>query len=210
MMSLTQNTSSAQVEVMDPEVRRRLESAVLDVFSQSDFHQAKIRTVAEKAQISFTIIYKYYGSKERLLFSFVNDRLEELTDRLADHLQGIKDLKEKLRKYLWVQLDYYEKNPKVGRIIFMTVPLTTWMQDKTFVQERLVQILINVLREGQSAGVINPKIRPGMVIDLFNGMVQRTFSMWIYRGRQDSLVGKADVLFDMLWSAIENRECPSS
>ena len=104
---------------------------------------ANIRTVAKKAGISFTTIYKHYGSKEGLLFAFLNDWLGVLTDRMVDHLQGIEDLKEKLRKFFWVQLDYYEKNPGVGRIIFMTVPITTWMTDKTFAQEKMIGLFMD-------------------------------------------------------------------
>ena len=189
---------------MNPEVHRRLAAAVLEVFSQDDFHRANIRTVAKMAGISFTTIYKHYGSKEGLLFSFVNDWLGVLTDRMIDHLQGIESLKEKLRKFFWVQLDYYEKNPGVGRIIFMTVPITTWMTDKTFAQEKMIGLLMDTLRQGQAEGVLNPKVKTGVMVDILNGMVQRTFSMWVYRGQQESLTAQANVLFEMLWRAIEN------
>ena len=55
-----------------PEVKERLEKAVLDIFSHSDFHKANIRDVAKKAGVSFSTIYKHYGSKERLVFAFVD------------------------------------------------------------------------------------------------------------------------------------------
>ncbi|MBU1276304.1 MAG: TetR/AcrR family transcriptional regulator [Proteobacteria bacterium] len=194
---------------MDPEVHRRLEAAVLDVFSQSDFHRANIRTIAKMAGISFTTIYRHYGSKEGLLFSFVNDWLRGLTERMADHLQGIEDLKEKLRKFFWVQLDYYERNPGVGRIIFMTVPITTWMGDKTFAQDKMIHLFLDTLRQGQAAGVLNSRVRAGVLVDIFNGMVQRTFFMWVYRGQNESLAAQANVLFEMLWRAIENPERPA-
>jgi len=194
---------------LDPEVHRRLEAAVLDVFSQSDFHRANIRTIAKMAGISFTTIYRHYGSKEGLLFSFVNDWLRGLTERMADHLQGIEDLKEKLRKFFWVQLDYYERNPGVGRIIFMTVPITTWMGDKTFAQDKMIHLFLDTLRQGQAAGVLNSRVRAGVLVDIFNGMVQRTFFMWVYRGQNESLAAQANVLFEMLWRAIENPERPA-
>ena len=192
------------VALLDPEVHRRLEAAVLEVFSKADFHRANIRTVAKMAGISFTTIYKHYGSKEGLLFSFVNDWLGVLTDRMVDHLQGIESLKEKLRKVFWVQLDYYEKNPGVGRIIFMTLPFTTWMTDKTFAQEKMIGLYVDTLRQGQSAGILNPEVRTGVMVDFFNGMVQRTFSMWVYRGQREGLAAQANVLFEMLWRAVEN------
>ena len=57
---------------LNGDIHERLEKAVLEVFSSSDFHRASIRDIANKAGVSFTTIYKHYGSKERLVFAFVD------------------------------------------------------------------------------------------------------------------------------------------
>lgn len=191
-----------------PAVQARLEQAVLTIFSQSDFHKANIREVAKKAGVSFSTIYKFYGSKERLVFAFVDVWLGHLTDRITDHLQGIEDLKEKLRKVLWLQLDYYERNPHLGRIIFMTLPMATWMADKTFQQKKMIHLYLDVLKNGQAQGILNPKVRAGVLLDFMLGLVQRTFVMWNQRGCQEHLAGQANVLFDMVWRGITNPEAP--
>jgi AcrR family transcriptional regulator len=193
-----------------PEVRRRLETAVLEVFSRSDFHKANIRTVARRAGISFSTIYHHYGSKERLVFAFVDIWLGTLTLRISDHLQGIENLKEKLRKVLWLQLDHYENNPGLGRILFMTLPMQTWMADRTFRQRAMIDLFLDVLRRGQRDGVLNPRVRTGVLLDFIMGLVQRSFCMWINRGRQESLAAQSNVLFEMLWRAISNPDPPPS
>ncbi len=186
-------------EELNPEINRRLEKAVLEVFSHSDFHRASIRDIAEKAGVSFTTIYKHYGSKERLVFAFVDVWMGKLTDRIVDHLHGIEDLKEKLRKMFWLQLDYYERHEGLGRIVFMTLPMKTWMADETFEQHRMMDLLINVLREGQREGVLNSEVRAGTLLDFIMGFVQRSFFMWILRGKKESLAGQANVMFEMVW-----------
>jgi len=187
-----------------PEVKLRLEQAVLDIFSHSDFHKANIRDVAKRAGVRFSTIYKYYGSKERLVFAFVDVWLGELTDRIIDHLQGIEDLKEKMRKVLWLQLDYYERNPHLGRIIFMTLPMATWMADETFQQKRMINLYLDVLKKGQAQGILNPNVRAGVLLDFMLGMVQRTFAMWSQRGSQGSLTAQANQIFEMLWRGMAN------
>ena len=176
----------------------------MNIFSTSDFHKASIRDVAEHAGVSFTTIYKHYGSKERLLFTFVNIWMGKLTDRIEDHLHGIEDLKEKLRKVFWLHLDYYERNQGLGRILFMTLPMKTWMADETFDQKKRVGLIIDVLRKGQEAGIINPNVRAGTLLDFMLGFIQRSFFMWIIRGRQESLVGEANNLFEMVWQGMLN------
>jgi AcrR family transcriptional regulator len=189
---------------LKPEVYQRLEQAVLDIFSHSDFHKANIRDVANRAGVSFSTIYKHYGSKERLVFAFVDVWLGKLTDRIYDHLQGIEDLKEKMRKVLWLQLDYYERNPGLARIIFMTLPMKTWMADETFKQKKMIHLYLEVMRNGQKEGRLNPNVRAGVLLDFMLGTVQRAFTMWISRGQQGRLTDQANMLFEMVWQAISN------
>jgi AcrR family transcriptional regulator len=189
---------------LKPDVYQRLEVAVLDIFSHSDFHKANIRDVANRAGVSFSTIYKHYGSKERLVFAFVDVWLGKLTERIYDHLQGIEDLKEKMRKVLWLQLDYYERNPGLARIIFMTLPMKTWMADETFKQKKMINMYLEVMRYGQKEGILNPNVRAGVLLDFMLGTVQRAFTMWISRGQQERLTDQAAMLFEMIWRAISN------
>ena len=191
-------------KVFKPEIQQRLEEAALEIFSEADFHQANIRTVAKKAGVSFSTIYSYYGSKEGLVFAVVDIWLGKLTERIVDHLQGIEDLKEKLRKVFWLQLDYYEKNPGLGKILFMTLPMKTWMADKTFQQKKMINLFLEVLRQGQKEGILNPNVRAGVLLDFMLGYVQRSFFMWVARGQKESLAAQANVAFEMVWRAIAN------
>jgi AcrR family transcriptional regulator len=192
------------LEELKPEVKDRLEKAVMEIFSTSDFHRASIRDVAERAGVSFTTIYKHYESKEKLLFSFVNIWMGKLTDRIVDHLNGIEDLKEKLRKVFWLHLDYYERNEGLGRILFMTLPMKTWMSDESFDQRVRVGLIIEVLKNGQRQGIINPDIRAGALLDFMLGFIQRSFFMWVLRGKQGSLSAEANQLFEMVWQGMVN------
>lgn len=191
-------------KVFKPEIQQRLEEAALEIFSQADFHQANIRTVAKKAGVSFGTIYSYYGSKEGLVFAVVDIWLGKLTERIVDHLQGIEDLKEKLRKVFWLQLDYYEKNQGLGKILFMTLPMKTWMADRTFQQKKMINLFLEVLRQGQRGGILNDKVRAGVLLDFMLGYVQRSFFMWVARGQKESLAAQANVAFEMVWRAISN------
>ena len=192
------------LDKLNDDIHKRLEQAVLEIFSNSDFHKASIRDIANRAGVSFTTIYKHYGSKERLVFAFVDIWMGILTDRIVDHLHGIENLKEKLRKVFWLQLDYYERHEGLGKIVFMTLPMKTWMADETFAQPRMMSLMIDVLRQGQNEGVLNPHVRAGVLLDFLMGFVQRSFFMWILRGKTESLADQANVMFEMVWQGMAN------
>lgn len=187
---------------LKPAIKQRLEPVVLELFAGSDFHQVDMRTIAKQAGIGFSTIYRYYGSKERLLFTFVDEWLAGLIDRLIDHLQGLEAIKEKLRKIIWLQLDYYEKNPNVGRIIMMTVPLKTWMADETYKQVTMNRIFLEVLKEGQEKGILDPTIPTQMLLDILYAVVSRAFTMWVYRRQQTGLAEQTGKLFNIIWRGI--------
>lgn len=165
------NVSKKQNHVRrKPVILKKLETVVLQEFSSKAYHEVEMRTIAKKSGVSLGTIYKYYGSKEKLLFSFVNDWLNELSDRYVDHLQGIEDIKERLRKVLWVGLDFYERNRELGKIMFVTIPEKIWMEDKNYRQKKLTDIFTGVLKEGQQKGYLNPNVLPGLILDLFGGL----------------------------------------
>jgi hypothetical protein len=86
----------------------------------------------------------------------------------------------------------------------MTLPMKTWMADETFEQRRMMNLLINVLQEGQKEGILNNQVRAGTLLDFLMGFVQRSFFMWILRGKKESLSAQANVMFEMVWRGMSN------
>jgi len=198
--------SPTSKKVLDAETKARLEAAVKELFSQQDFHQVNMRCIAQKTGVGLNTIYMHYESKERLLFAFVNEWIQNLDNRLVEHLQGLEDVKEKIRKTIWVILDFYEKNPDIGIIVTMTVPFKTWMTDETFKQKDLSMRVIDLLKEGQNKGVLDPGIPANFMFDILFGVIHRIVYIWLYLKQNESMTSKINMYFDTLWRAIENPE----
>ena len=188
---------------LNQETKIKLEDVVKELFSSKDFHQVNMRCIAQKAGIGMNTIYLHYESKERLLFSFIDEWIQRLDSRLAEHLQGLADVKEKLRKTVWVILDFYEKNPDIGTIVIMTVPFKTWMTDGTFKQKELSMRIINLLKEGQEKGELDPGVPAELMFDILYGVIHRLVYIWLYLKRNESLTAKINLYLDVLWRAIE-------
>ena len=187
---------------LDPDTRARIEQAVLDVFSGREFHRVGLIEIARAANVSLQTIYKYYGSKEALLFSSLDSWLGKLTARMLDHLQGIEDYKEKLRKVFWVVLDFFEKNPKVAQLIMSSVYINTWRKTEVWQNPQLFSAFMRVLGEGRARGVLNDQVDEKILLDYILGVLGRLVSMYVQRGQKKPLTAQANVLFEMLWRAI--------
>lgn len=187
---------------LDPATRLRIEQAALALFSEREFHRVKLINLARNARISLQTLYKYYGSKETVLFASLDTWLGELANRMIDHLQGIENFKDRLRKVFWVLLEYFERNPKVAQIILSSVYLSTWRDDDTFRQPELMSVFLGVINEGRHQGVLTRKVDDIEISDFIFGVANRVIAMWMLRGQKSPLADKAPELFDMVWRAI--------
>ena len=88
----------------------------------------------------------------------------------------------------------------------MTLPMKTWMADESFEQRRMFNLLMDVLRQGQEEGTLNPDVDTRILLDFMLGFVQRSFIMWVQRGQKESLADQTDVMFDMIWRGIVTPE----
>ena len=68
----------------------------------------------------------------------------------------------------------------------------------------MMGLMIDVLRQGQKEGILNPDVRAGTLLDFLMGFVQRSFFMWILRGQNGSLAAEANTLFEMVWRGMAN------
>lgn len=187
---------------LDPDTRARIEQAVLEVFADREFHRVGLIEIARGANVSLQTIYKYYGSKEALLFSSLDTWLGQLAERMIDHLQGIEDYKERLRKVFWVALDFIERNPKVLQLMMSSVYINTWRKQGQYEYPELFGTFIRVLAEGRAKGVLTDQVDEKILLDYFLGVLFRLAQSWVQRGMKDSLTKQANVLFEMLWRAI--------
>lgn len=193
---------TADRALLDPDTRARIEQAVLDIFSEREFHRVGLIEVARGANVSLQTIYKYYGSKEALMFSCLDVWLGRLATRMIDHLQGIEDFKEKFRKVFWVTLDFFEKNPKVAQLIMSSVYVNTWRKQDNYQNPILFGTFIRVLGEGRAKGILNDEVDEKILLDYIFGIFARLVQMYIHRGMREPLTRQGNVLFEMLWRAI--------
>lgn len=192
----------AVLDSMRPDTLARIEKAVLKLFSNSDFHEVSLLDVAKTANVSLQTIYKYFGSKETLVYAMLDVMLGRLAERMIDHLQGIDDARERLRKTCWVTLDYMDKHPAVMLLLFTAVPVSRHRNIRIYESPELMGAFLGVFKDGQQRGVLNDKVSSKILLDVFMGIIGRVVLMHIVRREDRSLIDQFDELFNILWRAM--------
>ena len=187
---------------MRTDTLQRIENAVLSLFSQRDFHEVSLIDVARTAHVSLQTIYKYFGSKEVLVYAMLDVTLGRLADRMLDHLQGIDNVRERLRKTCWVTLDYMDKHPAVILLLFTAVPVSRHNQIGIYESPELMGAFRGVLKDGQARGVLNNTVSSKVLLDVFMGIIGRVILMHIVRGERRPLIEQFDEFFHIVWRAM--------
>lgn len=194
--------AASQSPDIPADVIARLAPVVLRIFSNEDFHRVDMRSIARSAEMSFATIYRHFRDKEALLFWFIAYWLRELYPAAFAVLETDAGPLERLKRYLLAHLRFYEERPEVGRIIFMTVPLTRWMRDETYRSRESVSRLLAVIAEGQAKKEIRDDVPAILVFDAWYGVFNRAFLMWEYRGRGYPLTREWESLWSILTDGI--------
>jgi AcrR family transcriptional regulator len=196
----------AALSSMRPDTLNRIEQAVLDLFSKRDFHEVSLIDVAKAANVSLQTIYKYFGSKEVLVYAMLDVMLGRLAERMIDHLQGIDDARERLRKTCWVTLDYMDKHPAVMLLLFTAVPVSRHTNIRIYESPELMGAFLGVLKDGQARGVLNSRVSSKILLDVFMGIIGRIVLMHIVRREKHALIDQFDDLFNILWRAVSAQD----
>ncbi len=184
-------------------IRARLYPRVLEIFSENDFHQVSIRDIANKTEISLGTLYKYFDSKENLLFTVLEDYLGEMRQIMIMHVAALENPREIFRKIFWVTMDYYDNHPSVAITAYITVPTKTWMQQKAYRRDDIKDILSSVYHDLSARNAIDPQLDVRALSSLYFMFTDRHINVWYYHGMKWKLAERMDDFFDHFWKIIE-------
>lgn len=202
-MTSTDAEGSTESTPIPSSVIERLNPVIRSVFSQGDFHRVDMRSIAREAGMSFGTIYRYFTDKEKLLFWFIAYWLRELQASAIEALDTEGSAMQRIHRYMEAHFRFYEANPDVGRIIFMTVPLERWMRDPSYGYREPIKHMRDAVRQGQKTGEIRSDVKAETILDLFLGIFNRTFMAWEYRGRSYPLIDQYKAILPLIETGVQ-------
>jgi AcrR family transcriptional regulator len=185
-------------------LKGRLYPVVLDLFSRKDFHQVHMREICELSGLSLSTVYKYFASKETLLFTILDQKISEIAELMKLHLKGLESTEEIFRKIFWVTMDYYDKNPGVAITAFITVPMRSWMREESYVRKDAIQIMTEVTEHGHERAEIDPALGPNQIMALYYMFCHRQIQRWYYHGMKGRLVDTIPDFFSLFWKSVSS------
>ena len=170
-----QAVKSSDKRVLAPEALEELRITVIDLFSNGMFHEVGIREIARKAKVSPQTIYKYFGNKDELIFACIEPQLKEMLEMLQATVAANKSagIATQIDVFCQAYVGYFLEHRAFAEIVFINIPLRKWQSDPHFVQYQHLGIMLELLQEGQQAGVIRQDVPVEELLIVLSGAAYR-------------------------------------
>jgi TetR/AcrR family fatty acid metabolism transcriptional regulator len=164
----------------------RILNAAVRVFAKKGFHATRVAEIAKAAGVADGTIYLYFQSKDDVLVSLFEDRVERLLTYMREELPKCPTAAAKLRRVFELQLGLLEGERELAEV--MTVILR---QSNKLMREyaapkfnAYLESVAKVVAEGQSAGEFRQDVSPSLVSRAISGALDGVALTWA--------LGKAD------------------
>lgn len=187
--------------------KQQIIQAAIEVFSKSNFQNASISEIAQKADIAEGTIYQYFKNKEDLFFSIPAQKTKEFCRELDLHLQGIHDAVSKIRKLIWYYLYFFKMNPDYARTLMLEMRVSkSFIQSKTYGSLKgFTDKVLEIIKEGQTEGIVRKDINQYLIRELMLGILEHRVTRWLLKEENYDLLENYSEVFDLIFNGIKNR-----
>ncbi len=166
--------------------RERILGAAVRVFAKKGFHATRVSEVAKAAGVADGTIYLYFKSKDELLVSLFEDRVERLLRYLHEELPKSAGAPEKLKRIVELQLGLLEGERNLAEVVTVILRQSTKLMKEYAAPKFMAYLdaIARVVAEGQASGELRGDLSPHLAARAIFGALDGVTMTWA--------LGKAD------------------
>ena len=182
--------------------RREILEAAKRVFAQKGFAATTIDEIAQEAEFSKGAMYGYFEGKEDLFFSLIQEKMDDIEERLREVVESSDDPETKIKDLIETHLTFFEEDRDFFQIIASEQPrlgAETESRLRENMKERCVRsldLIEQVMLVGVSAGVLK-EIEPRFLATGLVGIIHAFTANWILIGGKEPLTDMKPVILEL-------------
>lgn len=159
----------------------RILQAATKVFARKGFFGAKVSEIAKEAGVADGTIYLYFENKDDILISIFEDKMQAVLDNMIKELSKETNPIEKLKRFAQVHLQLIEQNKDMAELIQVELRQSSkFMKNyKNEKFQRYLDLVSEVLKEGQEMGIFRKDVLPGIFKRAFFGALDEMSRFWV-------------------------------
>jgi TetR/AcrR family transcriptional regulator, fatty acid metabolism regulator protein len=179
----------------------RILDAAVRVFAKKGFYATRVSEVAKAAGVADGTIYLYFKSKDQLLVSLFEDRVERLLAFLEAELPRAATAPEKLRRIIELQLGLLEGERDLAEVITVILRQSTKLMKEHAAPKftAYLDAIARVVAGGQAVGELRDDVPPHLAARAIFGALDGITMTWaLGKADRGGLVRAAGQLADLV------------
>lgn len=201
------------MRVKAPDKGRRIIDSAVKVFAKVGFFKAKVSEIAEDAGLAPGTVYLYFKSKEDILISVFDIRMEDIISRFRSAIMEKQDARSRLECLVRMHLAGFQKDPDLAACFQVELRQSNrFMRDnvKGGLQQYL-DLISEIVEHGRREGVFRKELSVRLVTHLIFGTLDEVVSTWVVSGMQYNLISLTGPLMNLLINGIgQGKEADNS
>jgi TetR/AcrR family fatty acid metabolism transcriptional regulator len=161
--------------------RDRILSAAERIFARHGFFAAKVSDVAKEAGVADGTIYLYFKSKDDILISLFERRMQQLNETLRAATAKVRSPRDQLRAFVKAYLQLVHDEPSAAEVL--TIELR---QSSKFMKEYenpqfadFLRLLGGIITAAQDKGELSSAIPAHIAARMIFGMLDELALAWV-------------------------------
>jgi TetR/AcrR family fatty acid metabolism transcriptional regulator len=181
--------------------RERILRAAVKVFAKKGFYASRVSEIAKAAGVADGTIYLYFDSKDDVLESLFEDRIERLLDTLRAELSAQPDARARLRRLIELQLRLLEGQRELAEVVTVNLRQSTKLLrqygSKRFIE--YLELMASVIAEGQRSKEFREDLSPRTLARALFGALDGLALTWALGDARAGWLEKAAAQLAELW-----------
>lgn len=200
--------SSGSTRSSGGDKRERILDAAEQVFAESGFFNARVSAIAKSAGVADGTIYLYFKSKDDVLISLFESRMERVNQSMAAVAAAESSPRAKLTAMVRHHLEMVRDHPQLAEIL--TIELR---QSSKFMKEyanprfgEFLKLMAQEVDKGQQTGEFSDAIPAAMVARMIFGILDELALAWLLgRGENFDIERAADWVVTLVMNGLVSR-----
>ncbi len=186
--------------------RRRILDAAVAVFAEKGFFQARVSDIARLAGVADGTIYLYFKNKDDLLISIFEEKMKEINVKFREALASEAEPLARFRKLIAMHLAGFQAYPDLAAVLQVELRQSSrFMREYKKVElKNYLDLMGDVVREGQQQGVFRKDVPLGLVKRFIFGALDEVVSTWVLAGRPYDLESLTEPLMDLFLNGLRD------
>jgi TetR/AcrR family fatty acid metabolism transcriptional regulator len=191
--------------------RERILDAAVRVFARKGFHATRVSEVAKAAGVADGTIYLYFESKEQLLVSLFEHRVERLLEYLERELPAAPSASQRLQRIIELQLGLLEGERDLAEVVTVAFRQSTRLMKEYGAPKfnAYLDAIARVIAEGQESGELRDDVSPQVAARAVFGALDAITMTWaLGKAEHGGLLRASGQLVELLLRGLTPRALP--